>query len=172
MGIPICAISYKACSFGARQYFSHRSKSLSRHSHIDADNVIKPSSCKGDSATNNEAYLPESLVDQRDSIVSNIVAHLTETSVEGKCASFTNNEAHLTETSVEGKCDSSTNNKTRSFSTSDYIELSAYSAVSLYSSCYNLYNLRRKFETGQFSEAAVELRSIADSIARRTVSFT
>ena len=101
---------------------------------------------KRDSATDHGAYLTKNPLGRHDSAIKN-TASLSKTS-------------HATE------------NKTRSFSTYERVQLSASSAVSFSCSCYNLYNLRENFKTGQFSEAAVELRKLADSIEQRTDSFT
>ena len=84
----------------------------------------------------------------------------------GKRESVMNNKASILKTS------SSCEKNIDPFSKWEYLELSVTSAISIPLSCYNLYNLKQKFHTGKFSEAAIELREKADLIEQRTVSFT
>ena len=76
----------------------------------------------------------------------------------GKYESVTNNKASILKTS------SSCEKKINPFSKWEYFELSVTSAISIPLSCYNLYDLKQKFHTGNFSEAAIELRKMADLI--------
>ena len=81
----------------------------------------------------------------------------SETS-SGKRGSVTNNKASISKTS--SRCEKDIN----PFSKLEYFELSVTSVISLPLAYINLCNLKQQFHTGNFSEAAIELRKIADSI--------